>query len=191
MKQEVCHKIPYYASLCHDAAVNAGWWTDLKTGESLKGKKNIGEVLSLIHSELSEALEGYRKDLFDDHIPSRKMAEVELADTVIRIFDLAGGFDLELSSAIVVMNEMMEDDTSENFGEMISFAHVYVSSSFMNCADKDVFTTNIAQTIIIIDAIANKFGFDIWSALIEKVEYNKHRADHKIENRKKEGGKSF
>jgi NTP pyrophosphatase (non-canonical NTP hydrolase) len=55
-----------------------------------------GTMIALCHSELSEALEGFRKNLMDEHLPHRKMAEVELADCIIRIFDLAQkqGFDL-------------------------------------------------------------------------------------------------
>jgi hypothetical protein len=34
-----------------------------RTGESLLGKKNIPELLCLIHSEISEAMEGYRNDV--------------------------------------------------------------------------------------------------------------------------------
>jgi len=79
---------------CHLANVKAGWWTNMKTGEKLQ--RNVGEMLMLIVSEVSEAMEGDRKDLMDDKLPHRKMLEVELADAVIRICDLAGakGFDL-------------------------------------------------------------------------------------------------
>ena len=34
----------------HDRNVAAGWWTDRFTGESLKGKRNLGELLCLVHS---------------------------------------------------------------------------------------------------------------------------------------------
>ena len=34
-------------------------------------------------------------------------------------------------------------------------------------------------------------GFNIAPALNDKLEYNKNRADHKKENREKQGGKSF
>ena len=86
---------------CHEAALNAGWWNDLKTGESQLGKRNIPELLCLIHSEISEAMEGYRKNLMDDKLPHRPMIEVELADAIIRIFDLAGGMGYDVGGAIV------------------------------------------------------------------------------------------
>ena len=51
----------------------------------------------LMVSEIAEAMEGERKDLMDDKLPHRRMAEVELADAVIRIADYCGlcGYDLE------------------------------------------------------------------------------------------------
>jgi NTP pyrophosphatase (non-canonical NTP hydrolase) len=76
---------------------NEKWWQDVETG--LPVKRNKGELLALIHSEISEALEGERKDLMDDKIPYRKMAEVELVDAIIRILDYAGGFGYDLEGA--------------------------------------------------------------------------------------------
>lgn len=80
-----------YAEQCHTTSVTAGW------RDSYVDRPPFGEKIALCHSELSEALEGDRKGLMDDHLPNRRMAEVELADALIRIFDLAGreGFDLE------------------------------------------------------------------------------------------------
>jgi NTP pyrophosphatase (non-canonical NTP hydrolase) len=92
----------------------------------VRRERNKAEMIALMHSELSEALEGLRKSLMDDHLPHRMMVEVELADTLIRIFDFAGGY-----------------------------------------------------------------GLDLGGALIEKLEYNAQRADHKLEARKAEGGKAF
>ena len=86
--------------ICHGLACNAGWWTDIKTGEDMRGKRNVGELLCLVHSEISEAMEGSRKDLMDDKLPHRKMFEVELADALIRIFDIAGGYDLDIGGAL-------------------------------------------------------------------------------------------
>lgn len=74
---------------------NLKWWVDIETGKPIE--RNFGELIALCHSELSEALEGHRKNLMDDKLPHRRMAEVELADLLIRVFDLAGalGYDLE------------------------------------------------------------------------------------------------
>lgn len=66
-----------------------------------KADRNVGEMLALVHSEISEALEGHRKNLMDDKLPHRKMFEVELADAIIRIFDIAGGLGLDLGGAYV------------------------------------------------------------------------------------------
>jgi NTP pyrophosphatase (non-canonical NTP hydrolase) len=55
--------------------------------------------IALIHSELSEMVEGIRKDANDDKLPHRKMEEVELADTLIRMEDYAGTYGLDLGGA--------------------------------------------------------------------------------------------
>lgn len=106
---------------CWMTSMAAGWW-------------NVGPIspetfatkLALVHSEVSEALEAGRKDLMDDHLPHRKGVEVELADAIIRILDLAGALKL-----------------------------------------------------------------DIEGAILEKMEYNAQRADHKPENRAAANGKKF
>ena len=94
---------------CHDAARKSGWWTDLKTGQPVTDNPLLfASKLMLVVSELAEAMEGDRKGLMDDKLPHRSMREVELADAVIRIFDLAGGFHMDLGSAIA---EKMEFNT--------------------------------------------------------------------------------
>lgn len=88
--------------VCHNAAFTAGWWTDLETKQPTVGRPHVvGEKLMLVVSELAEAMEGHRKSLKDDKLPHRDMIEVELADAVIRICDLAGALKLDLGSAVV------------------------------------------------------------------------------------------
>lgn len=109
---------------CYKNSFDAGWHTNLETGKLLN--RNKGEMLMLVVTEISEAMEGERKGLMDDHLPNRPMAEVEMADAVIRVMDYCGRWD-----------------------------------------------------------------YDIGGAIEEKLEYNKKRSDHKVENRIKDGGKKF
>lgn len=77
--------------------LNAKWWHDAQGNRLVRNK---GELIALMHSELSEALEGERKNLQDDHLPHRRMAEVELADTIIRILDYAAGHGYDIEGAL-------------------------------------------------------------------------------------------
>lgn len=125
MKTETINALRQLQEDIHHNNAQAGWWTDLKIMEMVGlSPDHFLSKLCLVHSEVSEACEGFRKNLKDDHIIHRDMAEVELADAVIRILDLAGGY-----------------------------------------------------------------GLDVAGAMADKLEYNKKRADHKIENRLKDGGK--
>jgi hypothetical protein len=103
--------------ICFGLSTEAGWHLN---------PREAGTMIALIHSEISEALEGVRKDLMDDHLTDRKMVEVEMADAIIRIMDFCG-----------------------------------------------------------------KYNLDIGGAIVEKLIYNTKREDHKLDNRKKEGGKKF
>lgn len=103
-----------FSKLCHSA--NQKWWQNIDTGEPIK--RNKGELLALIHSEVSEALEGERKDLMDDKLRQYKMAPVELVDALIRIFDYLEGFhpdcDIqEIFDAKMAFNATRKDHTHE------------------------------------------------------------------------------
>lgn len=102
-----------YAQEVHEA--NQKWWQDLRTGQRLH--RNKAEMIALIHSELSEALEGVRKNLPDDKLPHRSMEEVEMADAIIRILDYCGGHGLDIEGAYrekMAYNATREDHTVEH-----------------------------------------------------------------------------
>ena len=74
----------------HEIAKSKGW---------RYGDRGIPELIALMHSELSEALEEYRDEenlnvRFKDNKPLG--FTVELADVLIRIFDMAGKYELDL-----------------------------------------------------------------------------------------------
>lgn len=111
---------------CHGASKRAGWWADLRAGgdylPEIEGGTRLGvalvnEKLALIHSEISEATEGFRKGAMDDKLPGRAQIEVELADAIIRICDLAGALQLDLAGALVekmLFNAHRADHKPEN-----------------------------------------------------------------------------
>lgn len=110
-KQVLHNAVQLLVDQCYSHAKSAGWWTDPETGEDVRNwppkflKLWIATKICLMHSELSEALEGHRKGKMDEHLSHRTSLEVELADAVIRICDLAGGLGLDLAGAIVEKGE--------------------------------------------------------------------------------------
>lgn len=114
--------IDILVELCHHAAVRNFWWHDISPYDDTKEvdvaakEMNFAERIALCHSELSEALEGARRDLQSDHITGFSMVEEELADTLIRIFDLAGGLGSRLGEAFVakmIYNQERQDHKIE------------------------------------------------------------------------------
>ena len=80
----------------HGNARNKGFW---------EGERNTGEAIALMHTELSEALEAARAGYpVDNKVPFDNFT-VELADCVIRIFDMAGGMGLSLVDALLAKHE--------------------------------------------------------------------------------------
>lgn len=81
----------------HQNAINKGFYEEPRT---------FGESIALMHSELSEALEDHRngRGLLEIYYEGEKPCgiPVELADTVIRIFDTCGDLGIDLETAIQI-----------------------------------------------------------------------------------------
>jgi NTP pyrophosphatase (non-canonical NTP hydrolase) len=91
MNQILKNELSVLCEDVHQIARSKGWW-DVP--------RNDGELIALIHSELSEALEGLREGSNDKHCPEFLSVEVELADCVIRIMDMCQAKRYRLADAM-------------------------------------------------------------------------------------------
>lgn len=201
---ELIEQSQEFRVLCHRAAVEAGWWTDIETGERII--RNVGEVLMLGVSEIAEAVEAWERRAMDDKLPHRRGVEVELADYLIRTFDITSGlgFGEAFDDAIIRLSHDMVPYHGSDGGPVSEkrflgiIRHVADAmeadrkgSTLKRYPDLPGVAVHLAQSVRATVQLGILLGADLVGAVREKVEFNRNRADHKIENRRLEGGKRY
>lgn len=195
------------ATELHARNREAGWWTSLVTGEPLQ--RNTGELLMLMVSELGEIPPYPTSETeMDDKLPHRLMIEVELADCAIRIFDTFGALaplthqsfvyglslpligdaiswhqiDYSLMRIVRFLSQSMEGHRK---------SRVLTNIMAPDSGDVPAFDHYLGLALFSIFDLGWRLGLDVPGAIAEKAEYNQQREDHKIEVRKRDGGKAY
>lgn len=77
----------------HETAMEKGWWDN---------ERDVGDLIALLHTEVSEAYEAVRHgNPPDDKVSDFDGLTAELADVIIRIMDMAAGLDLRVAEALI------------------------------------------------------------------------------------------
>lgn len=151
--------------------------------------RSFNTFVCLFHSELSEAMEGLRKNLMDDHLPEYPMVAVELADFVIRVLDWFGSVD----DATVMDTTPHEFPQWDNIDYIAELHQMVSAAMFFKDIEGgfDDIEQNLNNSISVSESMAIANGWNLLEIINKKLEYNKYRNDHKRENREKENGKKF
>lgn len=151
--------------------VQAGWWNEITTGE--RKKRSVGELFMLMVTEIAEAYLAYVERAADDKLPEYPGLGVEMADLGIRWADFCGA----LYDGVIVEDSGAWNPGAKMFRQIVEIANEYELIRKTPEAKGD---PELGEPIP---------PMDVALMVDVKLAFNATRADHKIENRLKEGGK--
>ena len=166
----------------HAQNVEMGWWDE---------PRSFSTITNLGVSENSEAMEGDRKGSMDDHLKQYPMLVVELADCCIRTLDYLGSVGNDTYPAI---NDVYKEYRVNAFDFNLALSTRMLTQAWYwtELEPSTAYAKKCLKESILINwKMIQELGYDPLQIILEKVEYNRTRPDHKRENRKKEGGKKY
>ena len=180
--------LPELAVQIHQFNVDAGWWDEYKDDKF----DRFETAMMLVVSELSEALEGCRKNLMDDKLPDFKMFDVELADASLRLLDMAGAYiKFENPDSSLIYDEPIPNALKQKLKDSTKPEQLWTAVTILSETAFSQPILSITRGILVIREIAKLHDINLTTIMRLKTEFNASRQDHKLENREKEGGKKF